>query len=1056
MIIYPLKNPYKAYHKVFLGLLMLFLMSISLVSSAEFDNIKTYEEEIGKYGKITIRNSILGIPFLQLDKVIELELKENSNICVGFECFAEKEIILYEDGILINDIRFLYTEKDGTQSYNTLNYQLSIRTDEEITVDDFERQCVNGKFIEATSERIFDEENQTFIDINNEGYFERICNVVKVGSHQETIWDPYKLGEEIEAGTYYVRLDGELPSLFSVVDWQIKTNGYWLEEWLGWTSALNVNLEAYWNMTNISATTITDLTGHGYDIELQNNGNISEVDGRLNKAQWGDAWNNENYGNVSNQAMKNFSRNISFAAWINLTQQESQAPIISLGGTEGLDFGFNLGNLSILRRGFTIDVTDDRSINDSLFHHVAAIIENDGNIILYVDGTNNVNGTATAYNGTQHTTIGESIRAAGNSTFFGYIDELGVWNRSLTSAEVLQLYNNGVGIEFNVNASITLNTPINDSNLLTGNQLFNATVEVATGANITNATLYIWNSTNLDNFTTNLTVETVDLNNNTYIFTVNLPTDLDNYTWNVFGCSNESLPNPCNWAVQNRTFETARIIVNSQTFNNVTTEGATENFTINFTKAPNIQVSIVNLIYNETINSFPYSVVDDDIFSEGDIIIPAIDAEVNVSFFWNIILSDSTSENTTTNNQTIQNVSIGNCTTFSVLIYNFTLFDEGDQLQLEDNTTMEIEVNLFDLSKTLLLANYSQEYININPAGICAQDSLLTTVNYSSYVTVKYFANVTNVSYSIEYHNILNQTITNTTVPKNVSLFDLKEIDTTKFRLIFRDSAFNFAPNILVNVFRKYIVDNDFKVVEIPLTDSNGQTILNLVRNDIVYNLVMIDEAGKIVEVFNQLTAFCQDFTIGDCVINLAANSTSAAVFDYNEEFALSITQPIFNNVTNLTSINFVTDDLKPKLVRMDIFRNNQFGNRSVCSNSITSASATLTCDVNSIVDTDQFLFIYIYVDDSLSNQYTINLSGLAIKFGRLNGAFYAFLLILLIITLFMEDKKVLVVALGLGWVVALSLGLLSGLLIGATSAGIWLLIIIAIYLWKLSKEDSI
>ena len=104
----------------------------------------------------------------------------------------------------------------------------------------------------------------------------------------------------------------------------------------------------------------------------------------------------------------------------------------------------------------------------------------------------------------------------------------------------------------------------------------------------------------------------------------------------------------------------------------------------------------------------------------------------------------------------------------------------------------------------------------------------------------------------------------------------------------------------------------------------------------------------------------------------------------------------------------------------------------------------------------DQFLFIQVIVNTKLATQETINLNASTLSFGTLNGAFYAFLLILFLITMFMEDKKVLVVSLAIGWVAVISLGLINGQLVGATSAGIWLLVCIGIFLWKLNIEESI
>ena len=170
----PRKSSYKGHHKVFLAFLIVMLISFSLVSAMEFDNIKRYDDKIGDYGKITIRNSVLGIPFLQLDKVIELELKENSDICEGFECYAEKEIVLYEDGVLISNIRFLHTEKDGTEYYDNLNYQLYIKTDQTKTIDDYEVQCIRGEYVDEVSY----EENKT--QYIKEGYYKQDCGSVKV------------------------------------------------------------------------------------------------------------------------------------------------------------------------------------------------------------------------------------------------------------------------------------------------------------------------------------------------------------------------------------------------------------------------------------------------------------------------------------------------------------------------------------------------------------------------------------------------------------------------------------------------------------------------------------------------------------------------------------------------------------------------------------------------------------------------------------------------------------------------------------------------------------
>lgn len=601
---------------------------------------------------------------------------------------------------------------------------------------------------------------------------------------------------------------------------------------------------------------------------------------------------------------------------------------------------------------------------------------------------------------------------------------------------------NSSSIQINIDATsptIDVETPVGtlDYNYIGNNETLNVTF---TDINL-DSCWYNYNETNI----TIVGCKTGVKNSTQFILETG-NTNMTIYVNDTFGSLNLSF---LDWEY--------KVLEINQNYNNITTEGATEQFSINFTKAQDLQVSTVDLIYDGTTNSFPYSVTDNDVVVQGSMTIPVISSDVNVSFFWNVTLDDGSSVVTFTNNQTILAINVDDCSSFTNLIYNFTQYDEENQTILTNNNTIELQINLYDTRKTSILTNFSNRFTNVNPVQFCAEQPILPTVNYSSYVIVKYFVNdtTTNESYAVEYYNILNQTITNITIPINIALYNLRTADTTKFRLTFRDEEYVLAPNILVQVHRQYIKDNDFKIVEIPLTDSNGQTMLNLVKNTIIYNFIMVNESGGIVGTFNSIAAFCADFSIGDCTINLAPDSASEEAYDYNEEFDISISSPSYDNSTEKISISFVTGDLTAKNVNMQVVRNNQFGNRSVCSDTLLSASGILSCDVSSITDTDQFLFISIFVDDELAKQDTTNLNSDILNFGTLNGAFYAFLLILILISLFAEDRKILVIALGIGWVCVISLGLMNGKFIGFTSAGIWIMVTIAILLWKLNKEES-
>jgi len=219
--------------------------------------------------------------------------------------------------------------------------------------------------------------------------------------------------------------------------------------------------------------------------------------------------------------------------------------------------------------------------------------------------------------------------------------------------------------------------------------------------------------------------------------------------------------------------------------------------------------------------------------------------------------------------------------------------------------------------------------------------------------------------------------------------------------------------------------------------------------------LIMVDSEGNILATFNKIIAFCQDYTIGQCTINLNAKGSEDEIYNSDEVFGVSYSKPTYSNSTKLVSFSFATDDQESKTISMEVIRNNQFGNRSVCTNSLTSASGILSCDVSDISENDRILFVYINVDGDLMVMDSIDLEGESSGFGTVTGAFFSFLLILLLITMFSDDKQVLVLSLLIGWVIVIGIGGMSGALFGTLAGGVWLLISGIIFLWKLNKEDE-
>lgn len=549
--------------------------------------------------------------------------------------------------------------------------------------------------------------------------------------------------------------------------------------------------------------------------------------------------------------------------------------------------------------------------------------------------------------------------------------------------------------------------------------------------------IWEYNSSNTTISCTNATV-------NTHYF--NYSKDLDNGTL----YANDSLGNSNSQIVA----WDYKVFENNISFNPSTTEGSTEKFTINLSLQPTFQISKIILNYNGKDYNGTFSDQSGFTIGTNTIAIPDLSSSSNITFFFNTTLSDGNFGLSQKHNQTVNILSADDCSTNNFILYNLTLLDEKTQLNLTANlnttTNIEINLNIYSSDRTISLINFTNDFENINPARICTNVELEN--NYSADAVIKYFSTGNSQS-AFEYYNILNSTIGPTNQYENISLYALNSTENTEFQLTFRDEFLKLAPNILFFIDREYVSEGTFKTVEIPKTDSNGQAILNLVRNNIRYNLIAVDSTGEIVSTFNDVSAFCQDFTIGSCTINLNARSKDDILYIYSEDVGISYSLS-YSNSTELISLDFLSEELETRTVEIETIRNSEFGNRTVCTGSLNSISGTVNCNTSDVTSTDRFLFVNVFVDGDLITTESIDLEQDTSGFGT-NGYFIAFLTILFFITMFTDDKQSLLISLALGWVIVIALGLVNGTLFGVAAGGIWFIVCIIILLWKLKKEET-
>ena len=99
-----------------LMLLLCLVLLVGSVSAFEFDNVRSYNKETKT---VEIRNSVLGIPFLELSKITEIQLKTPQKVYVlgGYQRVAEFTLKDYDgETVFSNSIEF----QDRTNNFSTV------------------------------------------------------------------------------------------------------------------------------------------------------------------------------------------------------------------------------------------------------------------------------------------------------------------------------------------------------------------------------------------------------------------------------------------------------------------------------------------------------------------------------------------------------------------------------------------------------------------------------------------------------------------------------------------------------------------------------------------------------------------------------------------------------------------------------------------------------------------------------------------------------------------------------------------------------------------------
>jgi len=683
--------------------------------------------------------------------------------------------------------------------------------------------------------------------------------------------------------------------------------------------------------------------------------------------------------------------------------------------------------------------------NLNQWYHVV-ITENNYTMKMYINGTLEDTQTWESHiNG--NITIG-ALRDT--SSLHGVMDEIGIWDRTLSQAEVTELYNAGSGLTYELPSGLTVSliSPSNDSLISDVGTTFIVNITTESIA-LQNITYYIWMTNG-----TSINVTTFDMDpavsNSSSEYIDNF--GLGDYLWNVKATGDNATGTFSSWATDNRSFEVVPFSKVAESYSDDTIEGSTELFSVNLSMLTGYRISEIRFFYNGISYATSYNeYISNYFYVTRTHSIPIVNANTNVTFYWNVTLESGDSLASKTENQTIHNLVLDNCSSGNYVLFNFTMVDEDSQTFLvgaTENTSLKINLILSTLSNGFLGFNYSGAFDDTNPCAVCSNVALGDST-FRADLLAEYKAD----NKFTEYYNIQNYVLTNTTDYQNITLYNLNSSTGTEFKITYKDSNFNLVPGAIIQIQRKYIDEGIFKTIEIPLISSAGYTIGHLIRNDVIYNLIVLKD-GVILDSFTNIVADCQNPTLSQCVINI--NSFSSAVspesFSSTGDFSSTLT---YNATTRVVTSVFVIPSGVPSVTTLNVTLIDGFGETTICADQLNAAGGTLTCTVPDTFG-NSTVIAQVWNNGDLKMQRTISLAEDPSQIYGSSLIFISLTIMLLIIGMSITDNPMILgIMLVFGIIILTVLNMVNSFgWIGPGATILWLVVAIIIILIKGSNRQ--
>lgn len=488
---------------------------------------------------------------------------------------------------------------------------------------------------------------------------------------------------------------------------------------------------------------------------------------------------------------------------------------------------------------FNHGIPDGQTFFTSNYHHFVWVYNQSSDVNLYIDGNFRGFTDCNGFANNNPTIFRYYHNEVNGNVFHGSIDEVGVWNRTLSEDEITVLYNGGSGLNpFGAGANITLGVPINDTNFTEQQSIFfNATMEPLSLSNITNGTIFLWlNGTEITSSITTYTGQntTAEINMS---FT---PTQNGDYEWNVLGCSDNVILSICNFAENNFTFSMfSPLLEINQTFEGETFD--TDNQTFEITTS--IILPVVNVFGILEYNGTDFATSSSVILGTSanltvTIDIPIVNTQQNRSFFWRIttITDDGnvSQQNSSTNNQTVFPSLLDDCSSQPFTTVNYTIFREDTRTHM--SSPLEISFEWF-LGGGSVVKNASfDDATEVNHL-FC-----MNAQNETYFTTARMDTEVS--GFQDQQYDFLLERYTNITTHQLLGM--VNESASSDIIIKVRDTGSQPLFGWMVQIFKFYPELNEHLLVGSRITDSFGQFEESLIERNVRYRFEFYDTTRRL------------------------------------------------------------------------------------------------------------------------------------------------------------------------------------------------------------------